>query len=273
MEWLTQSRIRNVLLAITLGMTAVFGWELAEDFTGFMFAVTLVAFQAAALLHLPAMVKDAKQRESDIELLLYGGSIALAILVSITASVATLSSAEDAALRDIRKHSTLEQAIDVYLTEGYATRAREAQAELDSLPVILPTGLQSTALRIEAITGIDGMKIISVFIVLIALMLDGFVLILGSNHQSHSVTITETRPEQDYSTLEQSSFAFDDSQKRYDVSVERKPGWPPEVHIVIRAHQSGELPKLTVSQIRDFLGCAQSKAQVVARICKEEALA
>ena len=270
MEWLTQNRLRNLLLLITLAMTAKFGFGLASGITGMMFAVVLVAVQAAALLHLPAKVREAKDNGSDLAVLLYGGSIALALLVSVVASVATLSAAEDSALQDLKEREVLEQAIAGYMDAGYITRALETKAELDALPVVLPSGLQSAAMRLETVTGVDGMMTISVFVILLALMLDGYVLVLGNSHgvtPRHDSVVTEPLPV----VMSQAQMDFGESQQ-YDVTVEHKAGWPPEVHIVIKAHQSGELPKLTVNGVREYLGCAQEKARQVAKICKTELL-
>lgn len=259
MEWVSENRLRSVLLVITLGMTAQFGIGLSAGVTGFVFALVLVTIQAAALLHLPDKLQTAKENHSLLGVCLYGGSIVTALLVSVTASVATLSAYEDAALQSHQKRIALEQAVTGYMEAGYVTKALTVQEDLDALPISQPTGLQSAAQRLETLTGVDGMVTISIFVIMLALMLDGYVLML--REPVTPVTETVTQPETDTMRVDKVS-----------QPPLPAPQLPAELQDVFVAVQAGQIESASVRNVRQLLSCSQQRAVEIARLCRQAQL-
>ncbi len=247
----TKKHFRNTLLAVTLIMTGFFGWSLAPGYQGFLFAITLVTMQGAALLHLPAMLKEAYRTDSGFGMLVYGVSIVTVIAVSVTASVATLSAAEDKYQQIRQKQVTLENAVAGYMDAGYVTKALETQKELDALPPLQVTGLRSAAVRIEQVTALPGVTVSNGFIILLALMLDSFGILLSDNSRELVVT---REPE----------IHFSESHSETTEVV-----LPPEVITVIDALENGKIERLSVRQVRDFLNCSQRDAMTITRTCKQ----
>ena len=247
----TQKHLRNTLLTVTLVMTGCFGWSLAPGYQGALFAITLVAMQGAALLHLPAMFQEEKGKDSGLGMLVYGGCIVAVIAVSIIASVATLAAAEDQDMQVRQQRETLQQAINGYMERDYVTRALEVQKELDALPVIEPTGLHSAALRVEQVTSLPGVTVVNAFIILLALMLDGFVILLSGN--TTVTPVNKIAPELHEITDEQP----------VTITV------TPEVQSVIEALDNGKIERLSVRQVRDLLKCSQRDAMTITRTCKQ----
>ncbi|AMO56575.1 hypothetical protein GZ77_03800 [Endozoicomonas montiporae] len=252
----TQKHLRNTLLTITLIMTFGFGWSLAPGYQGGLFALTLVTMQAAALLQLPAMFQEEKRKDSGWGMLVCGGSVVAVVAFSVMASVATLSAAEDRDMQIRQQRETLQSAINGYMARDYVTRALEVQKELDALPVIQPTGLYSAAVRIEQVTPLPGVTVVNGFIVLVALMLDGLVILLSRSTQPVTNRL--------YSEAPQAPVTHEvTEQPPVTISV------TPEVQSVIEALDNGKIERLSVRQVRDLLKCSQSDAMTITRTCKQ----
>ena len=150
----TQKHIRNGLATISFCMTGLFGFSLANGFPAFLFAVSMVLIQAGALLYMPEKFIQAKDNDSGVGMALYGGAVVTALLLSVTASVATLSSSYDKSVTAITERATLQAAIDGYIAAGFITKALTVKEQLEVLPEIEVTPLTSSAYRVEAATGI-----------------------------------------------------------------------------------------------------------------------
>ncbi len=262
-----QKELQLVLLTVTLVMTGMFGWSLATGIAAILFAVTLVALQAGALLYVPAMAHQAWKDEQIIPAVIYGVAVALVLLTSVTASVATLSHSEDKQLVAQQERATLQAAVDGYMAEGFITKGLAVKKQLDQLPVVEKTALQSAAERVSNVTGWNGNSVISGFIVTLALLLDAFVIILGIQQKQPVIERThkQTLNEEPVINQEPDPLMVEERKDPEPALIELQP----EVKTVLSALDAGEIKKLTVKEVRELLSCGQKKAQEVSQICKQ----
>ena len=245
----SKKHIRGGLACVSFAMTGAFGFSLSSGVTALLFSVSMVLIQMAALLHLPEKFLQAKSEDCGVSMALYGGAIVGALLLSVTASVATLSGSYERDAQAMREHETLQAAVDGYLEAGYITRSLEVQKQLEALPEIEVTPLMAAANRIEALTGIDGASLVSGFISTLALMLDGFVILLAGNAVTPLVTPVTHYP------VTQESHATEPL--------------PPEVQTVLQAMDDGLITKPSVREVRELLRCSQSHAIRVSQLCRQ----
>ncbi len=268
----TQKHLRHTLSLVTLAMTALFGWSLASGLAALLFAVSMVGIQAAALLFLPEKFLLAKRADNFPVMVLHGAVIVAAVLVSVSASIATLSGAEDVAMSSRQERETLKTAIDGYMSAGYITKALEVKTELESLPEPVPSELNSAAVRLEKLTGVSGVVLVNGFIALLALLLDVTVVLLAATPATNA-TFTMGMPEKNNShtvTLNENPLHALKTEA-VPVMAEPKPqeAVPGEVQAVLSAMQSGKINKPTVRQVRDLLRCSQADAINIARACRQ----
>ncbi len=254
----TQKHIHHGLALVSFSMTGLFGFSLASGFPAFLFAVSMVLIQAGALLYMPEKFMQAKQKDSGLEMALYGGAVVIALLLSVTASVATLSGSYDQTASSMKERATLQNAIDGYMEAGYITKALTIQQQLEALPEIEITPLASAAVRVEAVTGIDGAVLVTSFITALALMLDVFVILL----RSHAVTIPVT-------PVTQASYAPVTPDVQAVPAVTLSGIVTPEVQAVLSAMNDGLIQKPSVREIRQLLRCSQNQAALIARNCRQ----
>lgn len=247
-----QKHIRNGLASVSFCMTGLFGFSLASGFTALLFAISMILIQAGALLYMPERFIEAKDKDSGIAMSLYGGAVITALLLSVTASVATLSGSYDKAATAITERETLQTAIDGYIEAGYITKALSVKSQLEALPELEVTPLASAANRIEAITGVSGYTLVTGFITSLALMLDLFVILLTSNTVTPVTSVVTGYEEQSETIV---------------TSV--APMVSPEVKAVLSAMDNGVIKKPTVREVRDLLRCSQAEAMNIARTCKQ----
>ena len=263
----TQKHIHNSLALVSFGMTGLFGFSLASGVTALLFALSLVLIQAAALLFMPARFMQAKQKDSGLELLLYGGVIVSALLLSMVASVATLSGSYEQSASAMAEKASLQKAMDGYIEAGYITKGLAVREQLEALPDAEVTPLASAANRIEAATGIEGAALVTAFITLLAFLLDLSVILLNG----HSVTKSSNGVTRYAVTEEQDD--IEGSNDRY--SVIEEPVTPaltqttPEVRAVFEALNDGIIKKPSVREIRQLLRCSQNHAAQIARNCRQ----
>lgn len=241
-----QKHIHHSLALLSFAMTGLFGFSLASGVTALLFALSMVLIQAGALLYLPGLFMMARQRDSGFLMLLYGGSVVTALLLSVTASVATLSGSYDQTAMAMKERATLQQAIDGYMEAGYVTKGLAVREQLEALPVPEVTPLASAALRVESATGIDGTVLVTGFITVLAFMLDLFVILL--HRPVTAVTRNSNRP------------VFDQIEPEV-IS--------PEVMTVLTAMDDGVIQRPSVREIRQLLRCSQQQAALIARNCRE----
>ncbi|UYM14041.1 hypothetical protein [Endozoicomonas euniceicola] len=254
-----QQYLKNFLAAISLTMTASFAWGLAPGFAGFLIAAALTGVQASAMLYMPSKLKDAISAENGLGITVYGLTIVSALLLSVVASVATLSAGDSdgSALR--QKRASLQQRIDVFIEHDRVTQAGQLQEQLDSLPVPSVTPLQEFGGRVQTVTGIEGNTVINTVIVGIGLLLDLTVLLMGVNLvpspelQNRSLSGAGVQPEQ----VNQEAEAI------------RQVPPSPEVLAVFQAISDGVIHAPTVRSVRELLKCSQRQAQLVAANCRQ----
>ncbi len=273
----TQKHIHHGLALVSFSMTGLFGFSLAAGVTALLFAVSLVLIQAAALLFMPARFRQAQQRDSGLEMALYGGVIVAALLLSMTASVATLSGSYEQSASVMAGRASLQKAMDGYIEAGYITKGLAVREQLEALPEVEVTPLASAANRIEATTGIEGSLLVTAFITLLAFLLDLSVILLNG----HSVTKNSNDTYQPrYAVTEQSNdrYAVTESsnseiEERYAVTEESvTPALTqttPEVRAVVEALNDGIIKKPSVREIRQLLRCSQNQAALIARNCRQ----
>ena len=230
--------LHSSLAAISFTMTGLFGFSLADGFTAVLFAASMVLIQAVALLHIPGLFMKAKQSDNGLLMALYGSSIALALLLSVMASVATLSGSFETMSSERKQRDTIQAAVDGYMDAGYITKALTLK---ETLPELTESPLAAAAFRVQQTTGINGETLITGFIVSLALLLDLFIIFTRPQSESH-VTPHESKP---VATLDN------------------------DVTQVIQAIQQGEIQKPTVREVRQLLGCAQNHAAHIARTCRQ----
>lgn len=253
-----QKHLRNTLALVTLAMTALFGWSLASGLAALLFAVSMVGIQAAALLFLPEKFLQAKRIDNFPVMVLYGAVIVAAVLVSVSASIATLSGAEDVAMSARQERETLQSAVDGYMDAGYITKALEVKNQLESLPNLEPSALNSAAVRLESLTDVSGSTLVNGFIALLALLLDVTVVLLAGSNATETGIKTENIKSHDVTlSIESLTEPFE---------PEPLSG---EVEAVLSAMQSGEINKPTVRQVRELLRCSQADATNIARACRQ----
>ena len=114
-------------------------------FTALLFAISLVLIQAAALLHIPPLFIRAREQDNGLLMALYGGSVVMALLLSVMASIATLSGSFEAESAAREERKTLQAAIDGYMDAGYVTKALSVKADLDQLPEVQVSPLAAAA--------------------------------------------------------------------------------------------------------------------------------
>lgn len=259
----TQKHIHHGLALVSFSMTGLFGFSLSNGVTALLFAVSMVLIQAGALLYMPERFMQAKQKDSGIEMALYGGTVIAALLLSITASVATLSGSYDLSASSMKEHTTLQGAIDGYMEAGYITKALEVKQELDAMPGPDISPLISTANRVTTVTGWEGSHLVTGFIATLAFMLDLFVILLASNAVTTVTTVTQApvtekkpQPEEQSSYQPQSHV-----QPQYQIT--------PEVQAVFTAINDGLIRKPFVREVRDLLRCSQADAMNIAKTCRQ----
>lgn len=266
----TQKHIHHGLSLVSFGMTGLFGFSLASGLAALLFAASLVLIQAAALLFMPERFRQARQKDSGLEMLLYGGVIVSALLLSMVASVATLSGSYEQSASAQSERAALQKAMDGYIKAGYVTKGLAVRDQLEALPDIEVTPLASAAARVEAVTGIEGALLVTVFITLLAFLLDLSVILLNS----HSVTkSSNTR----YAVTEGSNtLTFPEIQDKYQtasecyaVTNETPAQTTPEVRAVVEALNDGLIKKPSVREIRQLLRCSQNQAAQIARNCRQ----
>lgn len=262
----TNKHIRNGLASVSFVMTGLFGFSLATGFTGVLFAISMVLIQAAALLHLPGKLQQARDKDSGAEMALYGASIVTALLLSVTASVATLSGSYEQAAMAVAEYNTLQTAVDGYMEAGFITRALEVKQELDALPQPEVTPLIAAANRVTAFTGWEGSQLVTGFIAALALMLDLFVILLTSN----GVTVVTQAPIMDKQPQPESQ-ASHQAPPQVHIAPEVQPQLhiTPEVQAVVNAINDGLIRKPSVREVRELLRCSQSDAMNIARTCRQ----
>ncbi len=251
----TAKHTRNGLATISFTMTGLFGLSLASGFTGILFAISMVLIQAGALIHMPEKFNQAKDKNSGLEMMVYGGTIIIALLLSVTASVATLSSNFEQSVANMTERETLQSAIDGYMEAGYITKALAVKKELEVLPDVEITPLSSAARQVEKATSWQGSSIITGFITTLAFMLDLFVILLTSNGQSNVTVVTPEKipPDQNSSV----------SNQQQEVVV------TPDVQAVFNAMNDGIIKRLSVREVRQLLRCSQADAMNIARTCRQ----
>ena len=273
----TQKHIHHGLSLVSFSMTGLFGWSLSYGVTALLFAVSLVLIQAGALLFMPARFMQAKQQDSGLGMALYGGVIVAALALSVIASVATLSSSYDQSAQAMTERASLQKAMDGYLEAGYITKGLAVRKQLESLPEVEVTPLASAANRVEVATGVEGALLVTVFITLLAFLLDLSVILLNG----HSVTVQSNAR---YAVTGQSNSVTQESNERYAVteachsdSVTEATVSPaitmdkatPEVLAVVEALNDGLIKKPSVREIRQLLRCSQNQAALIARNCRQ----
>lgn len=260
----TQKHIRNGLASVSFAMTGLFGFSLASGITAFLFAISMVLIQAAALLHLPARLAQAKDKDSGAEMALYGLAIVTALLLSVTASVATLSGSYEQAAMAAAEYNTLQTAVDGYMEAGYITRALEVKQQLEALPVPEVTPLVSAANRVTELTGWNGTTLITVFISALALMLDLLVILLSSNAGTGvTQALVMEKQQQPVESATVQPIPEPQLPPQQQISI------TPEVQTVFNAINDGLIRKPSVREVRELLRCSQSDAMNIARTCRQ----
>ena len=276
----TQKHIHHGLALVSFGMTGAFGFSLASGLTAVLFALSMVLIQAGALLYLPERFMEAKVKDSGLEMALYGGVIVLALLLSVTASVATLSGSYEHSETALKERTTLQAAIDGYIEAGYITKAMAVRQELAALPESEAYPLASAALRVESVTGINGSSLVTGFITTLALLLDLFVVLLrghGVTGRSHAPVTAVTRDSNALVTpvTEESNEPVTSvTEESNGIVTEESPAEPepqttPEVRAVLMAMNNGVIKKASVREIRQLLRCSQHHAAQIARNCRQ----
>ena len=255
----TQKHIHHGLALVSFGMTGLFGFSLASGLAALLFAVSLVLIQASSLLFMPERFRQAKQKDSGIEMLLYGGVIVSALLLSMVASVATLSGSYEQSALSQAERASLQKAMDGYIEAGYITRGLAVREQLEALPEPEVTPLSSAAARVEAVTGVEGSLLVTAFITLLAFLLDLSVILLNRN------TVTQTSNKR-YAVTEASN-----TESHYTVTDEPPAlaQTTPEVRAVVEALNDGLIKKPSVREIRQLLRCSQNHAALIARNCRQ----
>ena len=249
----SQKHTRNSLSLISFTMTAIFGWSLASGFTALLFAISMVLIQAAALLHIPPLFLKVKEQDNGLLMALYGGAVVMALLLSVMASIATLSGSfeSEAAAREEQK--TLQAAIDGYMEAGYITKGLAVKEQLDQLPQLEVSPLAAAAIRIEDTTGIQGETLVTGFITSLAVMLDLFIVMLSGSLSASSQTV----------------ISHSQSQPEPQAQPEPHTFMQPEVVTVVDALNNGEIKRLSVREVRSLLRCSQAHAATIARTCRQ----
>ena len=256
-----QKHIHHGLALVSFGMTAIFGFSLASGFTALLFALSMVLIQAGALLYLPERFMQAKAKDSGLEMVLYGGVILLALLLSVTASVATLSGSYERSESTLKERATLQAAVDGYIEAGYITKAMTVRQELEALPETEAYPLAVAALRIESITGFNGGSLVTGFITTLALLLDLFVVLLRG--QTAAQDLPKSRDKSEHS---ESEAVTAPSNEPVTLPSQRI---TPEVQAVLSAMNDGLIKKPSVREIRQLLRCSQNHAAQIARNCRQ----
>ncbi len=265
----TQKHIHHGLALVSFSMTGLFGFSLSNGVTALLFAVSMVLIQAGALLYMPEKFMQAKQKYSGFEMALYGGAVVTALLLSVTASVATLSGSYDQTATAMKERATLQSAIDGYIDAGYITKALTVQEQLEALPEIEITPLASAAVRVEAATGIHGATLVTGFITALAFMLDLFVILLRSNIVTIPVTQLSNGVTINDSVVTQASNAPVTPDIQLNQPVTLSDNVTPEVQAVLSAMNEGLIQKPSVREIRQLLRCSQNQAALIARNCRQ----
>ncbi|WP_420588221.1 hypothetical protein [Bacterioplanoides sp.] len=191
----TQKHIHHGLALVSFGMTGLFGFSLASGVTALLFAVSMVLIQAAALLFMPERFIEAKNRDSGGEMALYGGVIVAALLLSMVASVATLSGSYEKSASARAERASLQAAMDGYIESGYITKGLEVRKQIEMLPEFDVTPLASAAERVEVVTGISGSILVTAFITLLAFLLDLAVMLTNSHAVTRNSNVRYSVPE------------------------------------------------------------------------------
>lgn len=244
----SKKHIRGGLACVSFAMTGAFGLSLSSGVTALLFAVSMVLIQTAALLHLPEQFLKAKSDDHGLAMVLYGGAITGALLLSVIASVATLSGSYEKDAQAMAERATLQAAVDGYIEAGYITRSLEVREQLQALPRVEITPLMAAAQQVEALTGIHGASLVSGFITALALMLDGFVILLAG----HTVTRV---------TAHVTPLVTEESNATEPL--------PPEIQTVFQAMDDGLITKPSVREVRELLRCSQSHAIRISQICRQ----
>lgn len=268
----TQKHIHSGLALVSFGMTGLFGFSLASGVTALLFAVSMVLIQAAALLFMPARFMQAKQNDSGLEMILYGGVIGSALLLSITASVATLSGSYEQSASIMAERASLQKAMDGYIEAGYITKGLTVRKQIEALPDFEVSPLASAVNRVEGVTGIHGGSLVTAFITLLALLLDLSVILL--NRQGVTI-ISNSVTKASYAVTEPDNPVTHSSNSRYSVAEE--PITPAiaidkatsELQTVVEALNNGLIKKPSVREIRQLLRCSQNQAALIARNCRQ----
>jgi len=272
-----QKHIHHGLALVSFGMTGLFGFSLASGVTALLFAVSMVLIQSAALLFMPERFQDAKKKDSGAEMALYGGVIVSALLLSMTASVATLSGSYGQSASAMAERASLQKAMDGYIKAGYITKGLAVRDQIEALPELEVTPLASAAEQVESVTGVSGEALVTIFITLLAFLLDLAVILTNS----HSVTKNSNER---YSIADPVTEA---SNERYSVAdpvteaSTRESGYScadegtvleqatPEVRAAVAALNNGVIKKPSVREIRQLLRCSQNHAAQIARNCRQ----
>ena len=279
----TQKHIHHGLALVSFGMTGLFGFSLASGLAALLFAVSLVLIQASSLLFMPERFRQAKQKDSGIEMLLYGGVIVSALLLSMVASVATLSGSYEQSALSQAERASLQKAMDGYIEAGYITKGLAVHDQLEALPEIEVTPLSSAAARVEAVTGVEGSLLVTAFITLLAFLLDLSVILLNrhtvtqTSNKRYAVTEPVTEASNTESTDIQPSANLQkvteasNTESHYTVTDEPPAlaQTTPEVRAVVEALNDGLIKKPSVREIRQLLRCSQNHAALIARNCRQ----
>lgn len=265
----TQKHVQHGLALVSFSMTGLFGCSLATGVTALLFAGSMVLIQAAALLFLPEPFRQAKRKDSGLAMALYGGVMVAALLLSMTASVATLSGSYEQSASAMAERASLQKAMDGYIDAGYITKGLSVRKQLDALPDVEVSPLASAANRVEAMTGIHGPSLITGFITLLALLLDVSIILLNRPVISNSVTQASyavTEPDNPVTHGRNSGYSVTEEPVTPALTVANV---TPEIRAVIDALNDGLINKPSVREIRQLLRCSQNQAALIARNCRQ----
>ncbi len=273
----TQKHLHHGLALVSFGMTGMFGFSLASGVTALLFAVSMVMIQSSALLFMPERFQEAKKKDSGTEMALYGGVIVSALLLSMVASVATLSGSYEKSASDRAERESLQAAVDGYIEAGFITKGLAVREQIEALPELEVTPLASAADRVEAITGVSGAILVTTFITLLAFLLDLSVILTSSHavtkNSNARYSVTEAVTERSNEEYEVKQPVLDVGNNVSDCPVtDESPVLEqatPEVMAVVNALNEGVIKKPSVREIRQLLRCSQNHAAHIARNCRQ----